>query len=315
MSYISFQPKKTRYATIYPCSMIVKLQYKNFEPGEFTEIRDRSFSETIGVIGAFRWEAQRDQLRVGLTTPSVTVESPTGEFLKLALYYSGKFVLYYIDCRHHEFRLVLTAYGDAAESIRAFFQNSSAPPDGFISQQTLWQKVMVHFRTGDFTYKTTLATAASMIGLLCLFLIVPAVFNASILASGKHTLWPLLIPALGFLIFGTAQTLLLVNHYRSAKGKVLILSRGLQGFAYGPVADPRRFNKQDIAEIITHGMRGRGGYPVTTRVEIYFKDGQSINISCLIISQETLVSKFPDCPQTRDKILFPFIPLSSSSPS
>lgn len=287
--------------------MIVKLQYKDFEPGEFTAIKDRSCQETIAVIDAFPWEEQRDQLRVGLTTPSVTVESPTGEFLKLALYYSGKFALYYIDCHHREFRHILTAYGDSAEAIRAFFEAPSTPPEGFVSQQTLLQNIMQHFRTGDFTYRMNPARIGGVIGLICLFLVFPTLFSFMVLARGQYSMWPFLIPGVAFLIYAIALVVLLVNHYRSANSQVLVLSLGLREFSYGPAGNPVQFNKDDIAEIITHGMRAKGGYPALTRVEIMFKDGRGIDISCLILAQESLVSKFPGCPQTTDQVFLPFI--------
>jgi hypothetical protein len=300
--------------------LIVKLQCKDFEPGEFTDIKDRSCEETIRLIDEFPWEPQRDHLRVGLTTPSVTIEGPGGEFLKLALYYSGKFVLYFIDNHHREFSRVLTTYNDSATSIQAFYQNSSSPPPDFARQHTPLQNVIVHFRSGNFTYKLNPATLTGAIVLICLFLVYPVLMSIAVVGRGQFSLWPFLLPALAFLVFAIVQIALLISHYRSAKDQVLILSHGLQEFLYGSTADPDRFNKGDIQQVVTHGMRGRGGYPALTRVEIIFKNGRSIDISCLILSQETLVSKFSASPQSRDRILFPFIkpspfPPSSSSPS
>jgi len=288
--------------------LIVKLQYRDFEPGEFTDFKDRSCEETIHLIDAFPWEEQREHLRVGLTTPSVTIEGPGGEFLKLALYYSGKFILYYIDSQCREFSRALTTYADAATSIQTFYQNSSSPPPDFIRQHTPLQNVIVHFRNGSFTYRLNPARMAGVMVIICLVSLFPVLMSIIIFGRGQFSMWPFLIPALAFLIFAIAQSMLLISHYRSAKGQVLILSHGLQEFSYGSAADPDQFSKEDIQQVVTHGMQGRGGYPAVTRVEIIFKNGRSIDISCLILSQETLVSKFSASPQSRDKILFPFMP-------
>ncbi len=287
--------------------MIVKVQYKDFEPGEFTDIRDRSYAETMALIGAFPWEEQREHLRVGLTTPSVTIEAPTGEFLKLALYYSGKFILYYIDGRHQEFVSVLASCDEAASSIQTFFLESSSPPGDFTLKQTFLQQVMVHFRTGDFTYRMNLARLTGAIAVICLFLMIPAMLTFGVLAPGKSGFWPFLIPAFAFLCFAAVRIVLLVNHYRFASGQVLMVSLGLREFSYGPAGNPDRFNKDDSRQIITHGMRAKGGYPALTRVEIIFADGKSIDISCLIMSQEDLVAKFPGIPQSKDEVFLPFM--------
>ncbi|HTR29079.1 MAG TPA: hypothetical protein VMH27_07400 [Puia sp.] len=287
--------------------MTVKVQYRDFEPGEFTAIKDRSYEETIALIGSFPWVDQRDNLRVGLTGPSVTMEAATGEFLKLAMYYSGKFILYYIDGRHHEFIRVLTSVDDAASSIQTFFMESSSPPMDFTPRQTFLQHVMVHFRTGDFTYRMRPARLTGAIALICLYLMISAMLTFTVLAPGKSGLWPFLIPALVFFCFAAVQVILLVNHCRHASGQVLILSLGLREFSYGPAANPERFNKDEIRQIITHGRRARGGYPALTRVEIAFADGRSINISCLFISQEDLVGKFPGIWQTKDEVFLPFM--------
>ncbi len=296
--------------------MIVKVQYKEFEPGEFTDIADRSFEETIALIDKFPWEEQRENLRIGLTTPSVAMEGAGGEFLKLALYYNGKFVMYYIDTHHHEFSRVLMNFSEAADSIQAFFKDYTEPPVNFVRQPTPLQNVIIHFKSGNFTYTIRSASVAGMIAFICLMLAIAvtwtiAAMHIPILAITVF----FLIGGIAILLFAIMQLRVLVNHYRYASGKVLILSRGLREFTFGPAGNPATFNKNDIQQIITHGMQGRGGYPATARVEIIFKGGTSLNLSCLMLSQETMTLKFPSCNQTMDKVMFPFIPSSASSPS
>jgi hypothetical protein len=112
-------------------------------------------------------------------------------------------------------------------------------------------------------------------------------------------------------------TLLLVNHYRFSRKKMLILSRGNDVFYYGSVENPEKFDKKNILEIITHGRRGRGNSyrRILVRVEISLTDGRSVNISSLLIDQILLVGKFPGLPQREEKEWLPFIPRAASIPS
>src|SRR5690242_19037072 len=80
--------------------LITKIQHKNFEPGEFVEIKERTYEETIDCINNFPWEKERDHIQIALTNPSVTMESDIGNFLKLALFYNGKFVLHFFNSEH-----------------------------------------------------------------------------------------------------------------------------------------------------------------------------------------------------------------------
>jgi len=47
--------------------LISKVQYKNFEPGEFTDRRGRTYDETIALIEAFPWSQQRAVIGKELT--------------------------------------------------------------------------------------------------------------------------------------------------------------------------------------------------------------------------------------------------------
>jgi len=295
--------------------LIVKLQYKDFEPGEFTGIKDRTFEETMGVIEAFPWEEQREHFKVGLTCPSVTLESPGGEFLKLAPYYNGKLVLYFIDLGYHEFMHPIASYAEARPVIETFYRQPSTLPDGFARQQTPFRNIGMHFRSKDFTFRMTWVDLFAAGMYICLALLLPLILAIGVFAPRRHAPYAVLLMAVPFLIIVLRMVPLLINHYRAANGRVLILSRGIQEFTYGPVVNPQRFNKSAIREIVTHGVRGRGGYSKMTWVEIIFANGQSLNISCLILKQEMLVAKFPHCQQSEDTMRFPFIPPAASSPS
>jgi len=296
--------------------LVSKIQYKDFEPGEFTDRQERTCAQTITLIEQFPWDTERDHLVVSLTNPSVTIEGPGGDYLKLALYFEGKFVLHYFNSKHHLYTRSLPRFQDAYPYIQSFFETAHFQPDGLRLETTWLQKNSIHFQDGNFNYvmkPLKILPWAVGITIYCFFFIFACLEGAFTLPGPVKILFLLIPSALLFLCIGIS--LLFLNHYRSAKDKVLILSKGKDLFFYGSKDSPTPWHKKDILDVVTYGRRGRGGYPMLTRIAINFKDGQSIDISCLILRQEILVAKFPHCSQQLEKISFASIPPSAAIPS
>jgi len=57
-------------------SLISKLQYREYEKGEFDAIAARTLEEVISAVLSFPWDTERHLTSVELTCPSVTVEHP-----------------------------------------------------------------------------------------------------------------------------------------------------------------------------------------------------------------------------------------------
>ena len=66
----------------------VKVQYKNFEAGEFVDEKERTYEEAIGLIRKFPWNQQRENLQVSLTNSSITLDLDKKSYLKLVPYYN-----------------------------------------------------------------------------------------------------------------------------------------------------------------------------------------------------------------------------------
>jgi hypothetical protein len=62
-------------------------------------------------------------------------------------------------------------------------------------------------------------------------------------------------------------------------------------------------------EIVTHGLKGRGGSysGVLVGIELRLNDGRTVNFSSLLIDQPVLLDKCPGCPQREAKELLPFL--------
>lgn len=101
-------------------TLISKLQYKNYERGEFSNSEMRTAEETIQLIKDYPWDEQRQLASVELTCPSVTIEHYTGKFLKIGPYFGGKFCLYLSDGRKISEKIV-QHLEDSFEIINDFY--------------------------------------------------------------------------------------------------------------------------------------------------------------------------------------------------
>lgn len=293
--------------------LTVKIQYKEYEQGEFSDTRPLTIDETIQLIAAYPWDEQRDHLAIGLTNPSVTIEGPDNDYLKLSPFYNNKFALHYFDKEHHLYTQSFDQPSSAYPAIRSFFETHPFGPAGFRKETTWLQSNKGHFSTGSFRYVLNPAKFG-MPSFIALYLLLAATLGA--FGFGRLWIGLGLIWLAGFLAIISGITALAINHYRAAKGNILIISRGKDEFSFGPIGSPETFSKKDIKEIRTYGMRGRGGsYPSLTDVAIVFTNDRLIEISCLMIRQMDLIAKFPHCPHTETHTLFPFIARDAAIPS
>lgn len=297
--------------------MTTKIQYNNFETGEFTEEKERTLDETIHLINNFPWQQQRDHITIGLTDPSITIEGANGDFLKLAPFYHGKFVLYLCKIPETLFSRSFDNVSNTFPLIQSFFDDPAVFDTTSFKKQTTWfQHPSIHFRTNNFIYDLNTARRFVAATPLLIVLAYTLVFTCIGIFGNPHAR-PLVVFSLLLFVVLFAIARLFLNHLKVSEGNVLILSKGKDVFAYGPAANLVWRNKKDIAELITHGRRGRGGtYYAMTRVEVIFSNGEDpLDISCLLINWNDLMNKFPGCPTSTVSELFPFIPRDVSAPS
>src|ERR1700750_2717214 len=105
--------------------LISKIQYKNFEPGEFIEEKNRTYEETIQLIEDFSWNEQRDHIVIDLTNPSITIEGENNDYLKLAVFFNAKFVLHYLSNEKILFTKSFTDFRESYKYIHGFFESAS----------------------------------------------------------------------------------------------------------------------------------------------------------------------------------------------
>ena len=298
--------------------MITKIQYDNFETGEFTEEKERTLDETIQLIEAFPWEQQRKNLRVSPTNPSITLQAPEGGFLKLALYYNGKFVLYFLDPAQKLYAKSFFSYAETYPYIRKFIETQPFDPANFIYQRTWPSHNLIHFTDKDFHYQLTdkkillyLLSTSGLNFVLTLF------FTGLIFSPGvSFALFLLLILPVAFLLGGGINLLLFANFYRYCRGKQLYISKGHDTFYYGAPESPEAFDKKNIAQATHYQARGsKNPVGFFSWVKIGFNDGRVLAIPNLLIDSTDLMNKLAGFPTRLIQTGFPFIPRDVSAPS
>jgi hypothetical protein len=294
--------------------LLSKIQYNNYETGEFTEEKDRTLQETITLINTFPWQQQREHYAVGLTGPSITLQGPNNDFLKLAAYYHGKFVLYYCKRPKTLYSKSFDQCSDALPFLQSYFNDTEFDTAAFHQQNTWFQRPESHFITRSFIYDLNAARLLSACA-PSLFLLTYASILSFAVLFGNPSVHALLLVAIPFWLGFFYFLRLLFNHASACRGQVLIVSKGRDEFAYGPADAPHWMNKKDIVELITHGRRAKGGYFAMTRVEIILQHDPSVDISCLLLNWDDLMRKFPGIPQSVIGESFPLMPPVASAPS
>jgi hypothetical protein len=287
--------------------IISKVQFNNFEAGEFVDIKERNYEETITLIEGFPWNKQRGNFSVSLTNPSITIEGTNSDYLKIALYYNGKYVIYYLEDNGSLFTKSFERLESIYEYIKVFFEKNNLDTTGFKKTTNSLSKTIINFRTEDFVYtfsynnrfKLFSYFLAFMGGILGLFILqAPTTINSYIL----HIFFKIFFTGSSvFLIVFPILTL--YNHYKYSKNKILIISKANPIFYFGDLDNPKAYNKKDIVQIFSNnGNRDNG-----TKLKIEFNNQESIEFSLLLLAPVDLeYTKFHGCSIIK-KNMHPFL--------
>lgn len=288
-----------------------KVQYKNFEAGEFIDIQERNYDDTIKLIENFPWGNQRDKIVIDLTNPSITIEGNNNDFLKFALFFNQKYVIHYFDKTQTLYTKSFINLKDGYNYIRNYFDQSEFDLTDFKKETTLLQHNLKHFATQDFRYILTpksirnylLSTSGINFCLSIVFLIL-------ILSKGLnaiHIIGFITILLIMFLVGGGLHLIIFFNYYNYLKNKILIMSKGNDTFYFGDVDNPLKYDKKDILQFTTirsHGSRNQfRGFAI---IEIQFKNGAILKIPNLLVDYTALEDKLFQYPRI-DKDKLPYL--------
>lgn len=272
-----------------------KIQYKNFETGEYVEEKKRSFEELIEIIEQFPWEKERDKILIDLTNPSITIQGNNNDYLKLAVYFNRKFVLHYLDVDEILYDKSFMDIRDSYKYLEKYF-NGTFDKSEFKKQNTWLKKNVQHFVSQDFHYTVTPASirkylwsTSGMNFIFSAFIIFLFIFKNE-LPINNIALYFILL----FMLFmgGGLNLILFFNYYSYCKDKILIMSKGNDLFCYGYKNYPVKYNKNDILQFTTIKSRNhRSPIADFAIIKIEFKDGAVIKIPNLLVDDTSLEHK------------------------
>ncbi len=278
-----------------------KLQYRNFEPGEFTASEQRSLDSVTRLIKDFPWEQQRHFTPVGPTCPSVTIEDKAGNYLKFGHHYYEKYCLYLLTTEGKLLKKVVPTLEEGIVIVTAFYKGENIA-DGFEHEFALhaWR----HFADKDF--KSGIAYHGMLFS-IGLYSLAPLLFLALllflILVGNKENtnkdvplisveILCLSIDAVLF-FFAIMAWRIFLNHYKIAKNQIIVISKGHNEFVFGTEAEPKTYLKDKIVSLKEYrNSESRNPWYGLYFTEITFDNGEQIKISSLLMKNG--YAKFPD---------------------
>lgn len=262
---------------------ISKLQYKICEKGEFFDEQPRDLEETLALIKAFPWDQQRGT-DIQLSGPGIVIAGPNGDYLKVALYFNGKFSAYYMDPENHLYEYHTADLNEECRQVKEFF-DGSLNLEGF-DKHFFNIGNRAHFTTQTFEYGV--GNWQTVITLSILLIISVLIITAML--SARETFG---------IVIGTIMLLMILTFtllsFLSFVGVYIKISKGHDEFLFG--LDKKHiytYNKQDVKEVIVYENRSSGrGISLDRPVnEIVFKDGTILKVPGVVLSSLRLSSKF-----------------------
>lgn len=275
-------------------TLLSKIQHKNFEPGEFVDIRLRTYVELTGEIDRFPWQQERDGIVINLTNPSVTVEDGKGNYLKFEVFFLQKFVLHYFDTEETLYTKSFARREDAYPFIENLYRQESFDLAGFKKEYTWAQYNLVHFKTKDFHYTLTRRRrqkyfwytnwATAVFAPVFLFLSLLQVFKAQYGAA----VLVLLITA----VFWVPSLFYFLRYVKYSRDRILYMTKGSDTFQYGINGAVATYNKQEIESVVMHETRNsKSPLSAFCYLEMNFKDGAAIYIPNSLVERTELLNK------------------------
>jgi hypothetical protein len=267
---------------------ISKLQYKTYEKGEFSNEKSRPLAETIQLIKDFPWDEQRG-VDVQLSSPSVTIMDEYRNYLKVAIYFNGKFCIYYFDVGHHLYEYHTDNLYDAYKQVTDFFNQQLDL--GLFEKHLLSVGSKGHFETGLFEYRVNKSSMFLYFVVMLFFLVITAFFTLAFFQT-KNALGLLALLPLFFDILYIAIFYFLVRMFFKAKDMSLYITRGSNDFQFLQDGQLQEFSKKDITAINIYGQTGRSS-KLFNLMELSFKDGSNLIVPGALIDPLKFISKFP----------------------
>jgi len=281
---------------------ISKLQHNTYEKGEFSDEKPRSLEDTLALIKNFPWDTERALTDIQLTGPSVTIRDEYVNYLKVGLFFNGKFCIYYMDNDNHLYEYHAPDIEDACRIVNDFF-NSTLELSRF-DRHIFNIGNQPHFVTSYFEYHIKPWRVIKLTGMLLGYSFLALLADIELPKQGIE-LPPMIFVGLISLLFYSLP-IWIYHRAIATRNNYLQISKGNDAFSFGYTQlDIRTYNKKDIAEIVVYANRGSRNPILIEVYDINFKNGDSIRFSNMLIPDTAFHTKFSD---SMNNLIIPFTP-------
>jgi hypothetical protein len=267
--------------------LISKLQHNTYEKGEFSDEAPRNLEETTNLIKIFPWDLERPLTDIQLTGPSVTIIDNDLNYLKLGLYFGGKFCVYYLDRDNHLYEYHAPDIDAASRLVSDFFNEclALAPFEKHffnIGNQP-------HFITNYFEYRIQAWRVGLITSIVAFYLIMMTVFFFEVPSTGF-----IFLPVIFFLVLGALLLSMLYNAFK-IRHQYLQISRGNNQFLFGQNEDNiDTYSKTDIKEVVIFQGKNSSRSNILESFEIVFNNGERLRLTGILIQRYDFLSKLPE---------------------
>ncbi|PTQ97932.1 hypothetical protein C8P68_10391 [Mucilaginibacter yixingensis] len=267
-----------------------KIQYKNYEKGEFSDEQDRSLEETLELIKSFPWDAQRG-VDVQASGPGIVINGPADDYLKVSVYFNEKYTVYYLDRSGHLYEFHTSDLDIADQKVADFFHDQLSLSD--FEKHFFNAGYRSHFVNKTFWYKVNkfreISRMLSLIPFLLIWVSMLMVFSInwpvwSLLFFSLLTF--LLLPLFLYSAFSIFKV------YRWSKNMSLWLVQGSDVIIFDNGVGSQSYLKSDICKVNMYGppVVSRGTV-LTTIMEVIFTDSNTIKFPGMVLDPVLFITK------------------------
>ena len=273
--------------------LISKLQYKDFERGEFIEEAPRELEEALEIIKSFPWLKQIGPAEDQLNGPSITIQNLQNEYLKVSLnkYYNKRYGLFLLTPDGNVWEYFLDDINDVLLAVADFFEDAL---DKTVFKLKRRGKQHRYFHTAKFEYKLNAWRVLGLSSFLIIYFILYTVLIFGLFSDKiPQNLFALVVTSFSILELYVAFLLIKVLlAYIRDKNTLLVVSKNSLTFSLIKKGEKTHYNKDDIERIVIHHT-GSGRNPNMFLVfELFLKNGSVLRLNNMIISSSTFRLKF-----------------------
>jgi hypothetical protein len=262
-----------------------KIQHNTYEKGEFSDEQERTLEETITIIKTFPWDEERPLTDVQLTGPSVTIQNEYAEYLKIGLYFNGKFCLYFLDNGNHVYEYHAPDMETACGLVSDYFQGTLDLSR--FEKHLLNIGAAKHFISQSFEYRLNKTSFTANYIIICILTLV--MLSILALLTSRNGIVGIILIVTVYGLFNLHKGYL--NNYLKLKDAYLQLSKGSISFTYGIADHITLYFKTDIKSIYLSNAPSKNDQSAV--YDITFNDDTYIRFSGFLIPYSAFVEKFP----------------------